>query len=647
MLNLLRRLVSSTIGKIVALIILVVIALAFAAGDISSFHNGGVSGTSVAEVGDTGISENELRDRMQNAVDEARQRQPDITMADFVQQGGVDQTLNRIINGIALEQFAQETGMHVSKRAIDGQIASIPVFQGPDGKFSQTQFDQVLKAQGLTADALRQSIRQSMLARWLVAPAGEATKVPQAFALPYASLLLENRHGLIGVVPTAAVDPGAKPSDKQLAAYYKREIGTYTIPERRVIRYAVISPSDFDQKAQPSEAEIAQAYKAAGTRFAAREERSIDQVVVADKADADKIAQKVKSGTSVKAAAQAVGLEATTISNVTKDDLAGQSSQDLANAAFAAKQGDVVGPVQSPLGYVVAKVTDVRQVAGKTLAEATPEIRQELTKQKKVELINNLQDKLDNGITDGSTFSELVSDNKLDAKQTQPVLESGIDPEHPDQKPAPELSKVFQAGFAAQQGDAPQLVQLGDDGTFAVVALGKVVPAAAKPLKAIHDRVLADYMKDQASKKARALANKAVQEINKGTDFDKALQGLKTPMPPPQKVDITRGQLAQNRQQVPPPVALIFSMKEKQAKLLEAPNESGWFVVYLDKIDKGDAKGNDALLKATRSGLSGVLGDEYAQQFIDAIRGKLGVKKNPSAIAKVQTDLGGGAPAAP
>ena len=52
-------------------------------------------------------------------------------MAQFVAGGGVDATLERLINGLALEEFGERQGMVVSKRAIDGQIASIPGCRAP------------------------------------------------------------------------------------------------------------------------------------------------------------------------------------------------------------------------------------------------------------------------------------------------------------------------------------------------------------------------------------------------------------------------------------------------------------------------------------------------------------------------------------
>src|SRR3546814_8320232 len=74
--------------------------------------------------------------------------------------------------------------------------------------------------------------------------------------------------------------------------------------------------------------------------------RSLKQVIVADRAAADALAKKVASGTAIDAAARAAGLEASTITDVEKQDYAKSASAGAADAAFAAARGAVVGPVQ-------------------------------------------------------------------------------------------------------------------------------------------------------------------------------------------------------------------------------------------------------------------------------------------------------------
>jgi peptidyl-prolyl cis-trans isomerase D len=322
MLAFFRRLTHSKVGVIITFLVLGVIALAFAAGDVtglSSMTGGaGITGGDVATVGKAEVSANELKTQAQTQLEGFRQQQPTLDMATFVNQGGFEGTLDRIISSMALEQFGRAQGMVVSKRSVDGQIASIPALQGPTGKFDENLYRQVLAQRKLTDAQIRSDIIRDTFAQQLTIPSTGATQVSSQLALPYASLLLEKRTGTIGFIPAAVVPAGAAPSDADLNTFYTRNIARYTVPERRIIRYAVVSPDQVKTQAAATDAEIAKAYQQDRARYAATEKRTITQVVVADQAGATALAAKVKAGTSLADAARAAGLEASTQAGVEK-----------------------------------------------------------------------------------------------------------------------------------------------------------------------------------------------------------------------------------------------------------------------------------------------------------------------------------------
>ncbi len=643
MLSFIRRLTSSKIGIVVTFIVLIVIAIAFAAGDMMGITStsGGIAPTTVAKVGNTSIGENALRERVQQDLQGYRQQQPSLDITTFIQGGGLDGALGRMIDGLAYVQFAQDQGMRVSKRLVDGQIASIPAFQGPDGQFSMQAYRAVLAQQQLTDAGLRQDMTQDILARQLLLPTIGASQVPTQMAIPYAALLLERRQGTVGFIPARAMPAGKAPTDAEIETFYKHGAARYTVPERRVIRYAVVTTDMVADKAQPTDAEIAKAYADQKDRFAARQTRTLKQVIVADKNAAAQIARKVKGGTSIDAAAQAAGLEASTITDVEKDAYTQQSSAEAANAAFSAAEGALVGPVQTPLGFAIVRIEKITDVPGKTLAQAHDTLADEVRQEKTQAALADLRATIDDALLDGATFAEVAADKKLEAKQTAALTAQGVDPLDPESKPDPKLTQVVAAGFDAQEGDAPQIVAVGDDGSFAVAALERIVPAAPRPLAEIRDRVVEDFKADRARTAARKVAADVVAKVDKGTALAKALNETGLSLPPAESIDATRAQLLQNRNGAPPPLALMFSMTEKKAKLLEAPGSAGWFVVYLDEIDRVDAKGHDDVIAAARADLSRQAGAEYAEQFTEAVRRKIGVERNAKAIADVRNALTG------
>jgi peptidyl-prolyl cis-trans isomerase D len=643
MLAFFRRLTHSKVGVIITFLVLGVIALAFAAGDVtglSSMTGGsGITGGDVAKVGKAEVTVNELKTQAQTQLEGFRQEQPTLDMATFVNQGGLDGTLDRIISSMALEQFGRAQGMVVSKRAVDGQIASIPALQGPTGKFDENLYRQVLAQRKLTDAQIRSDIVRDTFAQQLTVPSNGATQVANQLALPYASLLLEKRTGTIGFIPAALVSAGPAPSDADLATFYKRNVARYTVPERRIIRYAIVTPGQVKAQAVPTDAEIAKTYQQDRARYAPTEKRTITQVVVADQAGATALAAKVKAGTSLADAARAAGLEASTQTGVEKAAYAGTASPQVADAVFAAASGTVIGPIRTQLGWTVAKIDKVENVAGRSLDQVRGEIAAALGTQKAAQALSAIHDKIDDSLSSNATFDEVIADQKLQPVTTPALIANGANPEDPASKPDPAIAPLVAAAFQAAEGDGPQLVQVGTDGGFAVVALGRVVPATPRPLAQIRAAVLHDVTADRARQAARRVAAEVLARINKGMPLQQSLAQTKLPIPTARPLTASRAQVAADPRGAPPALALMFSMAPNTAKTLAAPDDSGWFVIKLDSVQSGNATGNDAAIKAARGNIARSVGREYVEQFAKAVRADVGVKTNAASIARVRADL--------
>ena len=231
MLAFFRRIVNSRVGIVVTFAVLVMIALAFGMGDITNLGNGlSGGGSTVATVGGAKVDAVEVRNAARNAVDAAHQQDPRADMAGFIAAGGFEATVERVINGRALAEFARKRGMRVGTKLIDGQIAGLPGFQGPDGRFSQAIYDRFLKQQRLSPATVRDTFALEIITSQLINPIGRNAQTPAQLALPYASLLLERREGQIGFVPTGAAPTGAAPSDAELQTWSKRNLTRFSLP---------------------------------------------------------------------------------------------------------------------------------------------------------------------------------------------------------------------------------------------------------------------------------------------------------------------------------------------------------------------------------------------------------------------------------
>src|SRR3546814_18014645 len=133
MLGIIRKITGSKVGLVITFIVLGVIAIAFAAGDMMGItsSSGGMTPTTVATVGGTSIGETALRDGVQQDLQNYRQPQPSLDIVSFVQGGGLEGSLSRLIAGGAFTQCPESPGLRVTNRPPARPIPSTAPPHGP------------------------------------------------------------------------------------------------------------------------------------------------------------------------------------------------------------------------------------------------------------------------------------------------------------------------------------------------------------------------------------------------------------------------------------------------------------------------------------------------------------------------------------
>ena len=598
-------------------------------------------GQTLVTVGSEAVTSTEVTDQINRQLDRARQQQPELDIATFLRAGAFEEILRQLIGQKAMTAFANEVGIAASKRMIDGEIASVPQFRNIAGQFDRQAFTQALQRENMTEDQLRQDLAGTLIQRQILLPVAGSTLVPQTMALQYAALLLEQRSGMVGLVPAAAMGAGREPSDAEVAAFYRTNQGRYTIPERRVIRYAMFGPEQVAAAARPTEAEIAQAYQRNQAQFAAKETRTLSQVVLPDEAAARAFAAKLAGGTSFAAAAAQAGFGAGDIAvgAQTREQFARLSAEAVANAAFAAAQGATTAPTRSPLGWHIVRVDAINRTAASSLAAVRPEIERELTKLKAGEALGALVTRIEEALGEGSSFEEVARANGLRIQETPPVTGAGLQPGVAGWQPPAELGPLLKPAFDLSVDDDPVVETIAPNERFAILAVSRIVPSAPPPLQQIAQIVKADLVKRRALERARAVATALVAKINAGVPARQAFAEAGVALPAPEPVRARRIDIARPNQPVPPPLAMMFSLPKGKARLLAAPQGAGWFVVHLEQTVAGNAGSAPQLVQATRNQFQRILGEEYAAQFTSAVEKGLEVERNEDAIRATKNGL--------
>lgn len=640
MIQLFRRFFSSKIGLGITLAFLGLIALAFASMDVSGTATfGGVSGGDrVAVVGDEKIGTADLNRRAQNALQGIRQENPTLSMQAFVEQGGLDGVLERMIDRFAITGYADEYGIRAGDNLVNSEILQIPAFRGPDGSFSQEVYQAALNQQSLTDAMLRDDLRTSLIERQIMQSATAGTAIPTKLARNYAALLRERREGSIALIPSAVFAPEGDPSDAQLQAFYEENRSRYIRPERRTIRYASFGIGAIDASVAPTQADIAARYERDAEQYAAKESRTITQLIVPTEDAANAIRQRVSGGASLEAVAREAGFSTSSVGPVERGELADSASPQVAAAAFAAPRGSIATPARSGLGWHVVRVDGIESTPAQTLGQATPSIREALLVEKRNAALADLSSRVEEQIDGGAPLSEVAEELGIEVNTSPPLTADGRVYGEQGRGAPEQLQDAVSVAFQMDEGE-PQLAEIVRGETFLIFEAADITPSATAPLNEIREQVITQWRLAEGARLAREAADRVMERLGKDTTLAAAVRQEEERLPPVDSINLTREQLAQRQQQVPAPLALFFSMAQGTAKRLEAPNDLGWFVVDLDEISTDEVAADDPIVVATRQQLGDTLAQEYSSQLVTAMREELGVEKNESAIEAVRKQL--------
>jgi peptidyl-prolyl cis-trans isomerase D len=434
-------------------------------------------------VGGEKVTSAEVTDQVNRQLDRAREQQPELDMATFLRGGALRGDPAPADRSEGDARLRREQGFAASKRMIDGEIASIPAFQNLAGQFDQQAFQRRCSARRSPRSSCA-GARASLIQRQILLPGRRARPRAAGMAQQYASLLLEQRSGTVGLVPAAAMGAGRSRPTRRSPPSTARTRPLHD-PERRVLRYAAIGPEQVAAAARPPTPR--------SSRLSART-RPLWRQGDAD-AEPGRASRRGRrrapsppgcgGGTSFAQAAQQAGFGAGDIASASRPRR--NSRADLAAVANAApsRRRRARGPAQSPLGWHIVRGRRGSAARATPLAAVRPEIERQLAQRKRRRrsptLVTRIEDALGEGELRGSRRAPTACRSSRDAAGHRHRRSSRAS----RLAPPPELAPLLKAGF---EMDARRRSGGGDDRAEPALrdaGVGRVVPAAPPPLAQI------------------------------------------------------------------------------------------------------------------------------------------------------------------
>ncbi|MEO5587191.1 MAG: peptidylprolyl isomerase, partial [Novosphingobium sp.] len=332
----------------------------------------------------------------------------------------------------------------------------------------------------------------------------------------------------------------------------------------------------------------------------------------------------------------------TASSSVTQAALTSQTSPAVANLAYGARTGAIVGPAKSGLGWHLLRIDSVDSKPARSLDAVRAELTTTITEQKRRQALSDFSARIETEFDNGSALSDVAKQLDIAPTVTEPVIADGkVFGKPPAPVPA-DLARIVQAAFSMDRENQPQLAEIEPGKKFAVFDVTGITPAAPAPLAQIKPGVVNELMLQNGQLAAKAAADRVLAATKRGTDLAAAVASLGMQLPSVDQIDMGREQLSVQGRQVPPPLALMFSMAQGTVKLYPAPRNRGWYLVGVKQIIPGTITPTDPLVVSSRKDLAQLAGREYADQLRRAIGAEVGVTRKDSAIKAAVNQVVGG-----
>jgi peptidyl-prolyl cis-trans isomerase D len=515
---------------VIATFILLLIVIPFALWGINSYFDAG-PGVHVAKVDGQEINQPAYRaalERFRGRIDPAMMDSP--AFKQMVLSGLIEQTL--------LTRDAEDSGYRIGDARLGQLIRDVPLFQR-EGRFDPSQYDALLRREGLTPREFELRLRAENLTRQVQTGITDSVIVTDAEVYALARLLAQVRVVAVATISPEAYAKTAKVAPEEIEKYYDANADQFKTPDQVRIQYLELKAGAADAKYQPDETELKRAYEEEMARYVTPEKRRLSHILIALPESAAEIEAK-------KALAKAQDIERRLRAGGDFAQMAKQQSQDtdsarkggdlgelrsgllpkpLEQAAHALKLHEVSKPIRSEYGYHLLKLTAYTPEKRKSLAEVKHELTKILRQRRSEERFIELAEKFRNLVYENPDSLQIAANTlELNIQTSDWFTRSG------GAGVAKNL-KVVEAAFnpevlsKARNSDTIEV----DNQTLVAVRVTDHKPAARRPLSEVHAQIERALRQQAALRQTADTAESLMKELNAGGALDKlaARHGLK------------------------------------------------------------------------------------------------------------------------
>ncbi|MCM0043778.1 MAG: SurA N-terminal domain-containing protein [Burkholderiaceae bacterium] len=519
--------------RLMQLLLLLIIFPSFAFFGLESYMSMGDRDQAVAKVAGQEITQREWDAAQARQLERMKQMFGDqFNPAMFDTPEAKMGALENLIAQKSLSKNVADNHLTVSDEAIRKTILSIPGLTDDKGNFDKARYEQLLAAQNLTPEKFEASLRHDLAMQQVNAAIQTSAFAPKSVAERIAVLNQQKREIQELALTVQEFKPQVKVTDEMLQAFYDKNAAEFAIPDMVKAEFVVLAAPVIEQQVTVTDEDIRKYYEQNAARYKSDEQRRASHILVKAAKDApaaEKAAAKAKAE-KLLAEVRKNPNDFAKVAKANSDDPGsaerggdldffgkGMMVKPFEDTAYALKEGEISGVVESDFGFHIIKVTAIRPASTRPLAEVKTNIEEEIRRTEAGKKFASMVETFSNMVYEQPDSLKPVADKlglKIDTvsgltRQPNPALPRAAAYNQPKF-----LSALF-ADDALKNKRNTEAVEVGSG----IYIAGHVVehkPASQKPLSEVRAQIEERVVAIEAEKLAKAAGEKKLAELKAG-----------------------------------------------------------------------------------------------------------------------------------
>ncbi len=422
------------------------------------------------------------------------------------------QEITRIIN----TEIQEDLGLAASNASVQKYVERHPAFADALGKFDKNLFYAYLGKMRMNETQLARELQDQLATQHLTNSIQAIAYSPDALARLVYQYQAEKRDITALIVEAKNISLTEKPTEEALKEIYEAYTEDFIAPEYRTVNIIQITPEAMADKIVIAEQDLMAAFNAQKETMIVPEKRALDQMRFDDEAAAKKALAGL-SASNFRQTAQRLlqqSDEQTDFGFVSKDELL----EELATPVFSAQKGDIVGPIQSPMGWHIMLVRDIQAATQPSDKEIKEKIRAQLVAEQTYDTMYEMVKKAEDILGGGDTLDRVSTQLGLKLQTLTNVDITGQTKAGAPISDELNNKEMMQNLFTLKKGE---ITPIFENGTGYIVAeVVDIIPVAVKPLESVKPELIRLWTETKQADRLADIKTALLERTQKGAGLE-------------------------------------------------------------------------------------------------------------------------------